>query len=162
MQFSQVTSGSIEALVSVKRIYEFLRAEDLQEDAVKRIEKQCLSIGDEILSIKGGAFQWTRNGLQPTLEGINLSVRKGELVGILGRVGAGKVCPLFPYHRTRIHKMTPRAVCCPPLLARCGKRKGRSYCPVKSHMPLRIHGMRATVAAVEVAHSLKDFVRHYP
>ena len=29
--------------------------------------------------------------MTPTLEDINLTVRKGELIGILGRVGAGKV-----------------------------------------------------------------------
>ncbi|KAI9460421.1 P-loop containing nucleoside triphosphate hydrolase protein [Boletus coccyginus] len=88
--FSQVTSNVIEALVSVKRLSEFLHAEELQEDAVKRLEKPFLSIGDEVLSIKDGEFQWTRNAIQPALEGINLTVRKGELVGILGRVGAGK------------------------------------------------------------------------
>ena len=88
-----MTSNIVEALVSVKRISEFLRAEGLQEDAVKRAEKQSLSIGDEVLSIRDGGFQWTKNGIEPTLEGINLTVRKGELVGILGRVGAGKVSP---------------------------------------------------------------------
>ncbi|KAH0839445.1 P-loop containing nucleoside triphosphate hydrolase protein [Lanmaoa asiatica] len=90
VQFSQVTSNIIEALVSVKRLSAFLHAEELQEDAVKRIEKSSLSIGDEVLSIRDGEFQWTKNGIQPTLEGINLTIRKGELVGILGRVGAGK------------------------------------------------------------------------
>ncbi|KAG8218162.1 P-loop containing nucleoside triphosphate hydrolase protein [Butyriboletus roseoflavus] len=88
--FSQVTSNIIEALVSVKRLSDFLHAEELQQDAVKRIEKRSLSIGDEVLSIRDGEFQWTKNGIQPVLEGINLTVRKGELVGILGRVGAGK------------------------------------------------------------------------
>ncbi|KAF8436032.1 hypothetical protein L210DRAFT_3632182 [Boletus edulis BED1] len=88
--FGQVTSNIIEALVSVKRLSEFLRAEELQEDAVKRIDKPSLSIGDDVLSIRDGEFQWIKNGIQPTLEGINLTVRKGELVGILGRVGDGK------------------------------------------------------------------------
>ncbi|KAF8548045.1 P-loop containing nucleoside triphosphate hydrolase protein [Imleria badia] len=88
--FSQVTSNIIEAIVSVKRLSEFLRAEELQEDAVKRIDKPSLSIGDEVLSIRDGEFQWTKNSIQPALEGINLTVRKGELVGILGRVGDGK------------------------------------------------------------------------
>jgi ATP-binding cassette subfamily C (CFTR/MRP) protein 1 len=91
MQFSQVTSNIIEALVSVKRLSKFLHAEELQEDAVKRIDKPSLSIGDEVLSIRDGEFRWTQNGIQPALEGINLTVRKGELVGILGRVGSGKV-----------------------------------------------------------------------
>jgi ABC-type Mn2+/Zn2+ transport system ATPase subunit len=46
--------------------------------------------GDEVLSIKDGEFAWDRNSIQPALEGINLTIKKGELVGILGRVGAGK------------------------------------------------------------------------
>ena len=78
--------------MSVERLSEFLHAEELQEDVVKRIVKQPLNIGDEVLSVRGGTFLWIKNSIQPTLEGINLTVRKGELVGILGRVGSGKVC----------------------------------------------------------------------
>ncbi|KAN0098013.1 P-loop containing nucleoside triphosphate hydrolase protein [Tylopilus felleus] len=88
--FSQVTSNIIEALVSVNRLSDFLRADELQADAVKRIDKPSLSIGDEVLSIRDGDFSWNKNAIQPTLEGIDLTVRKGELVGILGRVGDGK------------------------------------------------------------------------
>jgi len=91
-----VTSSVIEAIVSVKRVSEFLHAEELQQDATQRIDKSSLSMGDEVLSIKGGEFAWTKNDVQPVLEDINLTVRKGELVGILGRVGAGKVgCAIF-------------------------------------------------------------------
>ncbi|KAG9309821.1 P-loop containing nucleoside triphosphate hydrolase protein [Chiua virens] len=88
--FSQVMSNIVEALVSVKRLSDFLHANELQEDAVKRIEKRSLTIGDEVLSVRDGEFRWSKNDGQPALEGIDLTVRKGELVGILGRVGAGK------------------------------------------------------------------------
>ncbi|KAH7888221.1 P-loop containing nucleoside triphosphate hydrolase protein, partial [Phlebopus sp. FC_14] len=88
--FSQVTSNVIEAMVSVKRLSDFLHAEELQQGAIVRVEKSSLSMGDEVLSIKSGEFQWTKNDIQPALEDINLTVRKGELVGVLGRVGAGK------------------------------------------------------------------------
>ena len=46
---------------------------------------------DEVLSIKSGEFMWTQKNVQPVLEDIILMVRKGELVGILSRIGAGKV-----------------------------------------------------------------------
>lgn len=46
--------------------------------------------GEEVLRIRDGEFAWERKSVQPTLEGVNLTVRKGELLGILGRVGAGK------------------------------------------------------------------------
>jgi len=46
----------------------------------------------QVLSIADADFSWSRDlALPPTLEGITMSVKKGELVGILGRVGAGKV-----------------------------------------------------------------------
>lgn len=41
--------------------------------------------------MSGGEFYWTKDAAVPSLEDINLTVRKGELVGVLGRVGAGKV-----------------------------------------------------------------------
>lgn len=42
------------------------------------------------MSITEADFSWSKISTEPTLEGINLTVKKGELVGILGRVGAGK------------------------------------------------------------------------
>jgi hypothetical protein len=47
-QFSQVTSNIIEALVSVKRLSEFLHAEELQQDAHMKVQKNGLAIGDEV------------------------------------------------------------------------------------------------------------------
>ncbi|KAF8957433.1 multidrug resistance-associated ABC transporter [Flammula alnicola] len=88
--FSQVTSNIIEAIVSVQRLSSFLTADELQADARKVVEKPDLQVGDEVLLIKDADFSWSKTSVEPTLEGINLSVRKGELVGILGRVGAGK------------------------------------------------------------------------
>ncbi|KAJ3500325.1 hypothetical protein NLJ89_g9851 [Agrocybe chaxingu] len=65
--FSQVTSNIIEAVVSVQRLSSFLGADELQRGARKFIDRSTLQIGDEVLAVK-----------------------MGELVGILGRVGAGK------------------------------------------------------------------------
>lgn len=45
----------------------------------------------KVLSIVGGDFSWEKDASQPTLEGIDLTLKKGELLGVLGRVGAGKV-----------------------------------------------------------------------
>ncbi|KAG1817496.1 P-loop containing nucleoside triphosphate hydrolase protein [Suillus subaureus] len=54
--FSQVTSNIIEAIVSVK----------------------LLNIGDEVLSVKGGEFQWNKQDISAALEDINLTVHKGS------------------------------------------------------------------------------------
>lgn len=44
----------------------------------------------QVLSINKADFAWSKTELVPTLEDITLSIRKGELVGVLGKVGAGK------------------------------------------------------------------------
>ncbi|KAI0725334.1 metal resistance protein YCF1 [Fomitopsis betulina] len=87
---SQVTSNIIEALVSVRRLADFLDADELQGDARELVTNAKLQLGDEVLAIENGEFCWSKEASQPTLEDINLAVRKGDLVGILGRVGAGK------------------------------------------------------------------------
>ncbi|KAJ7224438.1 multidrug resistance-associated ABC transporter [Mycena pura] len=88
--FSQVISNIIEALVSVKRLSHFFQASELQPDAREIIHKPNLELGDEVLNIKDADFRWDSKDLVPTLENINLIVRKGELTAVMGRVGAGK------------------------------------------------------------------------
>ncbi|KAF8074805.1 multidrug resistance-associated ABC transporter [Lyophyllum atratum] len=88
--FSQVTSNIIEAIVSVKRLSDFLNADELQPDAREVVEKPVLNEGDEVLSIRDADFSWEKKAVEPTLENINLTVKKGQLVGVLGRVGSGK------------------------------------------------------------------------
>ncbi|TFK44584.1 metal resistance protein YCF1 [Crucibulum laeve] len=88
--FSQVTSNIIEAIVSVQRLSSFLNADELQPDARILLERRVLHLGDEVLSITNADFSWSKDAVEPTLENINLTIKKGELVGILGRVGAGK------------------------------------------------------------------------
>ena len=86
-----VTSNIIEALVSVKRLSDFFDADELQPDVRQVVESSAeLDEGDVVVSVTNGEFCWNKNAVSPTLEDINLTVRKGELVGILGRVGAGK------------------------------------------------------------------------
>lgn len=86
-----VTSNIIEAMVSVQRLSAFFGADELQPDVRKVIEMARLEHGDVVVSVTDGEFSWDKNAVSSTLEGINLTVRKGDLVGILGRVGAGKV-----------------------------------------------------------------------
>ena len=76
----------------MNRLSAFLNADELQPDA-RYISKAkpALEVGDEVLSITNGEFAWSKTAVSPILEDINLTVKKGELVGIMGRVGAGKV-----------------------------------------------------------------------
>ena len=113
-QFSQVTSNIIEALVSINRLSAFFAADELQVDAreVVRTSKERLEPGDEVLAIHGGEFTWNKEQVSPTLEDINLVVKKGELVGVLGRVGAGKVCDPIFFFAMFVLMFGRRRVCC--------------------------------------------------
>lgn len=56
-----------------------------------------LSDVSQVLKIEHGELSWKTGATPPTLEDINLMVKKGELVGVLGRVGCGKVITLVFY-----------------------------------------------------------------
>jgi ATPase subunit of ABC transporter with duplicated ATPase domains len=86
-----VVSNLVEAIVSIKRISSFLDSDELQTDARDVILKENIQDGDELLSITNGEFFWSKDGKNPILQDINLTVGKGELVAVLGQVGAGKV-----------------------------------------------------------------------
>lgn len=90
-------------MVSVERLSNFLNSAELQADARTILPppppsgessvgiKTALERGDTVLSIRGGEFRWSKDAVESTLEDINLEVKTGELLGVLGRVGAGKV-----------------------------------------------------------------------
>jgi ATP-binding cassette, subfamily C (CFTR/MRP), member 1 len=86
-----VISSLVEAIVSVKRISSFLDSDELQTDAREVILKENIQVGDEVLSITNGEFFWSKDGKEPILQDINLTAKKGELIAVLGQVGAGKV-----------------------------------------------------------------------
>ena len=83
-------SNLVEAVVSVERISAFLDSDELQTDARNVILKGNLQDDDEVVSITNGEFFWSKDNKEPTLQDINLTVRKGELTAVLGQVGAGK------------------------------------------------------------------------
>lgn len=77
---------SAQAYVSLGRIYKLLSQEELDPITVQN------DTGDhqtEIV-IENGTFTWGNPESQPTLSDINISVKTGELVAVVGRVGSGK------------------------------------------------------------------------
>lgn len=93
--FSNIINSIIEALVSVNRIESFLAAPEIDPTARKLIEpahdpRGEPNVGDEVVTIKNGEFRWVHDSLEPTLQDIDVSVKKGELLAVIGRVGDGK------------------------------------------------------------------------
>ena len=76
----------VQAMVSVRRLSNFLQSGELQPNAVVYGPPN----GKLIMEIKDGEFRWNATSAQPTLDGIDVEVGRGELVAVLGRVGSGK------------------------------------------------------------------------
>ncbi len=107
---ASIITSVIAAQVSARRLSDFLDAGELDPEARKVVipgepqdgtsrasmtpEDAALAepaaIGDKVLTIKNGEFKWSRDLPVPTLQDINLTVKKGELLAVLGKVGDGK------------------------------------------------------------------------
>lgn len=79
----------IEASVAVTRLTDYFAAEELQPDAIIS-QPAAEKNGEETIRIRDGSFTWNKTEGRTTLEDINLSARKGDLICVVGRVGAGK------------------------------------------------------------------------
>lgn len=93
--FSNIINSIIEAVVSVGRLEDFLGGSELDPNARKVISPRDdpegePRRGDTVISIKNGEFRWMSNSTEPTLQDIDLDVKKGELLAVIGRVGDGK------------------------------------------------------------------------
>lgn len=85
-----VFSSLVEAYVSVDRLSEYLGGKELQEGAVAIENAADIKEGDELVGVSHGDFSWSSAAVEPTLVDINLSLKKGELLAVVGRVGSGK------------------------------------------------------------------------
>lgn len=84
MMLPQMISNLIQVSVSVKRINKFLDNEELDPDIVGNKAEEVYP-----LVIENGTFSWV-NHEEPTLKNINLRVKEGSLVAVIGDVGSGK------------------------------------------------------------------------
>ncbi|CAM6030921.1 unnamed protein product [Sphagnum balticum] len=84
--FPQALMSIAQALVSVDRLNRYLQSDELQEDAVERV-----AAGAEVaVYVESGTFKWEPDAELPTLRNVDIEIKKGSLVAIVGMVGSGK------------------------------------------------------------------------
>ncbi|CAK9204941.1 unnamed protein product [Sphagnum jensenii] len=84
--FPQALMSISQALVSVDRLNRFMQSDELQEDAVERV-----AAGAEVaVCVESGAFKWEPDAELPTLRNVDIEIKKGSFVAIVGMVGSGK------------------------------------------------------------------------
>ncbi len=74
------------ALASAKRVREVLDTEPLIKDGAGAIREA----GDIAVSFRNVSFRYPDTGGEPILHGINLDIRRGETLAIVGETGSGK------------------------------------------------------------------------
>eukprot|EP00026_Physarum_polycephalum_P000551 Phypoly_transcript_00552.p1 GENE.Phypoly_transcript_00552~~Phypoly_transcript_00552.p1 ORF type:complete len:1441 (-),score=206.09 Phypoly_transcript_00552:79-4401(-) len=79
-------TGVVEMVISLRRIQGFLVAEEMNPNSVET----GILPEDEAIRIEKANFKWRADEERETLENISLSVKKGELVAVVGTVGSGK------------------------------------------------------------------------
>ncbi|GFR18764.1 multidrug resistance-associated protein 1, partial [Trichonephila clavata] len=80
----QLIAELVQSQVSFKRVRNFLLSEEIEGRPVDDETAICNAV-----EIDGGSFCWT-NGEPPFLHDVTISVPRGSLVAVVGRVGSGK------------------------------------------------------------------------
>ena len=76
--------------VPEKEVHKFERkANIIEELGVNNSDEKTEEHGGSVL-IKNGCARWLKTDKEDTLHGLNLHVKPGHLVAIVGQVGAGK------------------------------------------------------------------------
>uniref|UniRef100_A0AC35UEU9 Multidrug resistance-associated protein 1 n=1 Tax=Rhabditophanes sp. KR3021 TaxID=114890 RepID=A0AC35UEU9_9BILA len=89
MILGYLVNDLIQLSVSNQRLKEFLVSDELKDDAIaKTKEKNEL---DNAITIENGQFSWDNlYDSKSNLCNVNLTIEKGQLVAIIGKVGSGK------------------------------------------------------------------------
>ncbi|XP_024014830.1 ABC transporter C family member 8 isoform X2 [Eutrema salsugineum] len=83
----EAISSVIQVNVSFDRINNFLLDDELKID---EIERSGLEKSGTAVDIQAGNFSWDPETKTPTLQNINLEIKRGQKVAVCGPVGAGK------------------------------------------------------------------------
>lgn len=98
-----LSAGGI-AIVSMRRIDRYLSSPEIDDNLVMHLrqattpELESDEAEDEekeveqpeVIRINDGSFSWDSGDSEPILKDVNLSIKKGQLIAVIGGVGAGK------------------------------------------------------------------------
>lgn len=93
-----------EALISIKRLQKFMMSEEVETAKIDGSEKSLTDDSTEnsnnfeenrySVSLVNASAKWLAFEKEDTLENININVKPGELIAIVGQVGSGKTSVL--------------------------------------------------------------------
>lgn len=93
---AELITQTVQVFVSNKRLKEFLVTDELENYVTEPMSGPTSSTSyssrysEDVIEINDGTFTWDKDEPTPTLNNINLSVSRGQLIAIVGRVGSGK------------------------------------------------------------------------
>jgi ATP-binding cassette subfamily C (CFTR/MRP) protein 1 len=91
--FPNVITSIIEASVSLYRIEDFLVSEEIDRSSITREDFRKMPNWNPdipLVEIKSASFKWNKDQAHSDLNDVTLSIKKGTLAAVVGRVGSGK------------------------------------------------------------------------
>ena len=102
-QFPRFLMESVKLFVSLRRIDDFLSCEDIEEagganedhvnESFRETEKDN-GVGSpetkSSIEFRNASFSWSKGDNKNTLNNLNLNIKRGELVAVVGKIGSGK------------------------------------------------------------------------
>ena len=98
-QFPRFLIESVKLFVSLRRIDDFLNCQDIENDSKEQHynesyrETEAAAPSDhlkEAIEFSDASYSWSSDTSGPTLSNINLKIKKGEIVAVVGKIGSGK------------------------------------------------------------------------
>ena len=86
MMISMIIVMLVLSLESIRRIYEVMQ----EESTIKNPDNPLYKLDDGSVEFKNVNFKYSENAERYALENINLKIKSGQFVGIIGSTGSGK------------------------------------------------------------------------
>lgn len=89
---AELISQTVQVFISNKRLKEFLVADELVDYVRQPEAPPTTGYGykEDVIDVQGATFTWEPEEPTLSLSNINLSVSRGQLIAIVGKVGSGK------------------------------------------------------------------------